>query len=116
MKQDDTRESTLYDFDCQKINYKILVVEDSKFFNNAVTNDLTSNGHIVTQAFTLQEANHFIDKVEYDFILLDLILPDGEGDEIIDSMPAELRSKVIVLSGDEDVQRREYIFKAGILD
>jgi len=114
LKKKDTKESTLYN--CIKVNYKILVVEDSKFFNNAVTKDLVSHGHKITQAFTLQEANEFIDKIEFDFILLDLILPDGEGDEIIDSMPKELRSKVIVLSGDEDSQRRDYIFKAGVLD
>ena len=114
MKQKDTKESALYNVDC--INYKILVVEDSKFFNNAVKDDLTSNGHTVTQAFTLNEASKLIDNAEFDFILLDLILPDGEGDEIIDAMPKELRSKVIVLSGDEDSQRRDYIFKAGVLD
>ncbi len=116
VKQDDNREKTLYNYECKKVNHKILVVEDSKFFNNAVTKEFTSDGHIVTQAYTLEEANQFIESMEFDFILLDLILPDGEGDEIIDAMPKKLRSKVIVLSGDEDSQRRDYIFKAGVLD
>ena len=116
MKQIDTREVTLYNFECKKVNYKILVVEDSKLFNKAITSEFKKDGHTITQAFTLQEAKNFIDTMDFDFILLDLILPDGEGDEIIDSMPKELRSKVIVLSGDDDAQRRDYIFKAGVLD
>jgi len=116
MKQEDERKTTLYNFECEKTSYKILVVEDSKFFNGVVSKNLSSNGHIVTQAYTMEEANNFIESMEFDFILLDLILPDGEGDEIIDALPKKLRSKVIVLSGDEDAQRREYIFKAGILD
>ena len=114
--ENDTREKTLYNFECKNTSYKILVVEDSKFFNNAVTNDLISEGHLVTQAFTLHEANELIGSNDFDFIILDLILPDGEGDEIIDAMPKDFRSKVIVLSGDEDSQRRDYIFKSGVLD
>jgi DNA-binding response OmpR family regulator len=116
MEQEDTRELTLYDFECEKSIYNILVVEDSKFFNNAVKSELTSDGHTVTQAFTLKEASSFIETMDFDFILLDLILPDGEGDEIIDSLPKDKRSKVIVLSADEDSERRDYIFKSGILD
>ena len=112
----DTREMTLYDYECSKIHYNILVIEDSNFFSNAVKKDLNLAGHNITQAFTLDEANKFITNEEFDFILLDLILPDGEGDEIIEAMPKNLRSKVIVLSSNEDTQRRDYIFKAGILD
>ena len=111
-----TREATPYDFQCETSSYRVLVVEDSKFFSSVVKKDLVSYGHEVIQAFTLKEATQYIENEEFDFILLDLILPDGEGDEIIDSMPKKLRSKVIVLSGDEDSQRRDYIFKSGILD
>ncbi len=116
MKQKDTRKLTSYNFDYKIQKYKILVVEDSKFFNNAATNQLVTDGHIVKQAFTLQKANELLDTEEFDFILLDIIMPDGGGEELIDAMSKDMRSKIIVLSGDEDVQKREYIFKSGILD
>jgi signal transduction histidine kinase len=45
-----------------------------------------------------------------------LILPDGEGDEIIRMVPSHIKTKIIVLSGDTDLQRRNHIFESGILD
>jgi len=97
-------------------NHKILVVEDSEFFNKAVTKSLLADGCDVVQAFTMKEAIEHLESNKFDYILLDLILPDGEGDEIIDMLPKTIRSKVIVLSGDNDVERREHIFKSGVLD
>ncbi|MEA3498620.1 MAG: response regulator [Campylobacterota bacterium] len=102
--------------DCDDKKYKILVVDDSKTFNKKISDALIKLGHIVTQSYTLSETKELIDKKFFDFILLDLILPDGEGDELIDSMSDELRAKVIVLSGDNDNQRRNHIFDSGILD
>ncbi len=102
--------------DCNNIQYNILVVDDSKVFNQKITDSLVEFGHNITQAFTLTDAKNFIENNEYDFILLDLILPDGEGDQLIDTLSMELKSKIIVLSGDEDSQRRNYIFESGILD
>ena len=115
-ESDNSRESTAYSFECKTDKFRILVVEDSKFFSTVVKKDLVSHGHEVLQAFTLAEAIEYIENEEFDFIILDLILPDGEGDEIIDSLPKTLRSKVIVLTGDEDLQRRDYIFQSGVLD
>ena len=110
------KKERLYDFDCGQKRYNILLVEDSKFFNNATTKQLEADGHTVTQAFTLNEGMNHLKNKKFDFIIVDLILPDGGGEELIDSMPEEMRSKVIVLSGDADLQKREYIFNSGILD
>jgi DNA-binding response OmpR family regulator len=101
-------------FDCQELRVKVLIVEDSKFFNNILKKSLSK--HTISQAFTLAEALEFIEREDFDFILLDLILPDGDGEDIIELMPKRVRSKVIVLSSSEDIERREYLFEAGILD
>lgn len=101
---------------CSDKKYKILVVDDSKTFNQKISDALNKLGHTITQSYTLKDTKDFIEKNEYDFILLDLILPDGEGNELIDTMSNELKSKVIVLTGDNDNQRRNYIFESGILD
>ena len=112
----ETMTSSYYNTGCKQISYKILLVDDSKTFNQKVTDGLTILGHQITQAYTLHEAKNYIDNDDFDFILLDLILPDGEGNELIDSMDQKTRSKVIVLSGDNDHQRRSHIFESGILD
>jgi len=114
---DDLRAHTIYNHtDCGQKKYDILMVDDSKTFNQKITDSLNKLGHKVTQSYTLKDTQDFIEKEQYDFILLDLILPDGEGDELIDIMSDELRAKVIVLSGDTDNQRRSHIFESGILD
>ena len=100
----------------ERISYEILVVEDSKTFNKILSKSLQQNGHRVDGVYTLKEALDAMEKKVYDFIILDLILPDGEGDQIIDDLPKKMRHKVIVLSGDNDIQRRDYLFESGVLD
>jgi len=108
--------SSYYDTVCDNIRYKILVVDDSKTFNEKIKDGLTLLGHKITQTYSLRGAETYIKNEEFDFIILDLILPDGEGNELIDTLSKEEKSKVIVLSGDNDHQRRNHIFEAGILD
>jgi len=108
--------SSYYDTVCDKKQYKILVVDDSKTFNEKIKDGLTLLGHKITQTYSLRGAETYIKNEEFDFIILDLILPDGEGNELIDTLSKEEKSKVIVLSGDNDHQRRNHIFEAGILD
>ena len=110
------KKQTAYNFNCGQKKYKILIIEDSKFFNNAATKHLEADGHSIIQTFTLKEGIKALQSKEFDFVILDIILPDGGGEEIIDSMSESMRSKIIVLSGDEDAQKREYIFNSGILD
>ncbi|MCF6172366.1 MAG: response regulator [Campylobacteraceae bacterium] len=106
----------LHNFICRQQKYKILIIEDSKFFNNAATKQLEAEGHIVVQTYTLKDGIKSLKDEEFDFIILDIILPDGGGEEIIENMSENIKSKIIVLSGDEDIQRREYIFNSGVLD
>ena len=108
--------SSYYNIECGKQVYKILVVDDSRTFNQKITDELVLLGHEVTQAYTLLQTEQYIEKENFDFILLDLILPDGEGNEFIDRINHDIRSKIIVLTGDNDHQRRSHIFESGILD
>mgnify|MGYP005987981693 FL=1 len=108
--------SAYHNLECDNQVHKILVVDDSKIFNQKITDELTLLGHEVTQSYTLRAAEKYIENENFDFILLDLILPDGEGNEFIDRINHDIRSKIIVLSGDDDHQRRSHIFESGILD
>ena len=95
---------------------KILIIEDSKLFNNHLKKSLKPFTKKIIQAYSFKEAENLLENENFDYIFLDLILPDGEGDELVESLPKNIRNKTIVLTSDEDVERREYLFKLGILE
>lgn len=95
---------------------KILIVEDSKTINNTLNKALSSKDRVVQQAFTLKDAYKSIAEEKFDFIILDLHLPDGDGDEFIKTLPIINRPKIIVLTVDFEKQLREELFHLGILD
>lgn len=61
----------------------ILIVEDEKSLSNEIVSFLKSEGYICEQAFTGIEASEKIAINLYDFILLDLGLPDYNGMDLI---------------------------------
>lgn len=95
---------------------KILIVEDSKTINNFLKNSFKGFGYSCYQAFTLKEALSFASEIEFDFITLDLHLPDGEGDFLLESLNRVTSSKIIVLTAITDKDRRDLLFRNGVFD
>lgn len=95
---------------------KVLIVEDSKLVNNYLASELTKYGHQCSQVFTLNEALTFVSSEDYDVIILDLNLPDGEGDILVEEMHRHTAIPIVVLTGSNDRQRREDLFRLGIVD
>lgn len=58
---------------------KILIVEDDRLLNNTLCYNLSVNGYAVDSALTKAAATNFCEKQEYDLIVLDINLPDGNG-------------------------------------
>lgn len=78
---------------------KLLIVEDEWDLSNSIVAYLNSENYQCEQAFTFKEAKLKINVYDYDCILLDLMLPDGNGLDLL----KEIRSKkdpvgVIILS------------------
>ena len=61
----------------------VLVVEDEKNLSDELVSFLTSEGYLCEQAFTGKDASEKIAVNQYDFILLDLGLPDYNGLDLI---------------------------------
>ncbi|EDZ63765.1 response regulator receiver (CheY-like & PAS domain) modulated metal dependent phosphohydrolase [Sulfurimonas gotlandica GD1] len=96
--------------------YKILIVEDTEFINNSVLKTLSRFHYSCDQAFTVKEATDKVKLKEYDFVLLDLNLPDGSGLKLLDETEYLTKAKIIILTAETDVEQREDLFKNGILD
>lgn len=98
----------------------ILVVEDSVFLNHAVSTMLKEKCPVpcrTYQAFTLQEAHRILNSSRIDYLILDLALPDGDGEEVFAFIRDRNLTKVIVLTAQkQQAKRRESLFKEGVLD
>ncbi|MGP2656396.1 EAL domain-containing protein [Malaciobacter sp. WC5094] len=97
---------------------KILIIEDSITYSNALLALLRAPNFEILQAFTIKEAKQILKQNnDIDYILLDLILPDGEGDELVLELTIKERnSKIIVLTANNDIQRRNHLFENGVID
>ena len=79
---------------------RILLVEDDLTTSRAVTMMLRGIGAIVDQTDTGEEALELVRHYDYDIVVLDLLLPDMEGYEVVRRMRgARLETPVLILSG-----------------
>ena len=61
---------------------KILIVEDEVSINDILTTSLEREGYDVMSAFTAREALILFQGFKPNLVLLDLMLPDGKGEEL----------------------------------
>ena len=76
----------------------ILVVDDDLHVRRFLRTVVTGHGHTVVEAGTVAEAIDAIARVHPSIVLLDLGLPDGDGLQVLQAVPAETRPPIIVLS------------------
>ena len=99
------------------IKSNILIVEDSEFLNKTIYTVLNAKEHyFIEQSFDFAQASTKLKENEYDFILLDLNLPDAYGEDLVNDIKSLSKAKIIILTAEADKQIRESLFKNGILD
>ena len=94
----------------------ILIVDDSKTFNNMITYLFKDFNYDVIQAYNLADAKDILQTQKIDYIILDLNLPDGNGEDLISTVHSTSLAKVIVMTGDQNAYQRDELFKKGIVD
>lgn len=78
---------------------KVLIVEDEIELRVVISNYLFKEGYICELAENYQKAKEKLSVNEYDIILLDITLPDGNGLELLKSIKnRNVKSGIIILS------------------
>ena len=84
---------------------KILVVEDEKPINDLIEMNLTEAGYLCRCAYDGMEAADIIEKERFDLILLDIMLPEVDGYELLEYIKP-LEVPVIFLTAKGSVEDR----------
>ncbi len=84
---------------------KILVVEDNADLREIIVRSLEKERYVAETAATLSEARTKAFVYEYDCILLDIMLPDGNGLDLLRELSARgRRGNVIILSAKDSIE------------
>ena len=84
----------------------ILVVEDDLLMRRTLQQLLEHEGFAVTPVGTIAEAMGEVNRRAWDLILLDLILPDGDGIEVCGRIRERHRMPIIILSTRRQIEDR----------
>lgn len=96
---------------------RFLLIEDNEQLAKAIHDRLALDGHIIDHAPNLEEAKHHINTSEFDLVLLDIMLPDGDGRTLLSYVrAAKMDTPVIVLTARSEVSDRVSILDLGADD
>lgn len=84
---------------------KILIVEDEPSLRELMCRELQRENHVVESAASFREADGKLAGYSYDLILLDIMLPDGSGLQLLEKIKAEhRREQVIIISARDSIE------------
>ena len=93
----------------------ILIIEDDKDINEMVTKLLINNNFNVNNAYSGTEGL-LVHNDNIDLILLDLMLPGKNGEEIIKELKQKNNVPIIIMSAIEDVNKKVDLLSLGAND
>lgn len=96
---------------------KLLIIEDEKELSDNIVSYLSSENYICEQAFTYNDAREKINLYDYDCVLLDLMLPGGNGLEILQNIRRQQNPVgVIIISAKDSLDDKVKGLKIGADD
>ncbi|SHE31533.1 DNA-binding response regulator, OmpR family, contains REC and winged-helix (wHTH) domain [Modicisalibacter ilicicola DSM 19980] len=96
---------------------RILLIEDAPSLGEAVHDQITEDGHAVDWMQTLAEGEACLATTDYDLLLLDLLLPDGNGLDLLrQRRRAGVATPIIILTARDQISDRIAGLNAGADD
>lgn len=96
---------------------QILIVEDDNFLNKILTYNLTADGYDITPTFNARSATKILKSKEFDLILLDINLPDGNGYDLCELIKQEYPDTIVIfLTANDQENHQIYGYEVGAVD
>lgn len=84
---------------------KILIIEDEKELAKSISEYLSDESYLCEYATTFQQALYKIESFDYDCILLDIMLPDGNGMKLLETLEQmKKQDGVIIISAKNSLE------------
>ncbi|OPJ64232.1 response regulator transcription factor [Clostridium oryzae] len=80
----------------------ILVVEDDEDINRLLCDMLKENGYETKSAYSGTEALIYLEQMEWDIVLLDLMLPGMAGEELLKKIRTTKKMPILIISAKEE--------------
>jgi DNA-binding response OmpR family regulator len=104
------------------MNKKILVVEDEHSLASALDSHLQEAGFLTRVVYNGKDALEVIEREKFDMVLLDILMPEVDGWEVLKRLTAQKTRTIIItnLNSEDDRQKgktlgaEEFIVKANI--
>jgi DNA-binding response OmpR family regulator len=96
---------------------KILIVEDDVKYAGLITDYLAAQTHTIDMAATVQDARAYLDAYQYEVLIVDWNLPDGEGPALVQTLRKQGHNvPVLMLTSRDTMDDKERGFCAGVDD
>ncbi|WOB08584.1 response regulator [Piscinibacter gummiphilus] len=98
------------------MSLKVLLVEDDRELRNTLRDALVVEGYELVTAASLSEGLALLQHTPVDLVLLDLSLPDGDGDALLATLRRRQATPLIVISAREGEGQKVRLLDAGADD
>ena len=98
------------------MSLKVLLVEDDRELRTTLRESLQVEGYAVAAAASLADAHALLANTDVDIVLLDLGLPDGDGETLLTALRRGRSTPVIVISARETDDPKIRLLDAGADD
>lgn len=96
--------------------YKVLVIEDDNDINNLICDALKKQNCNCTQAYSGTEGLFYSAGGAFDLIILDLMLPGMNGENVVKKIKAEKNVPVIIVSAKDSIDSKVELLTSGADD
>jgi DNA-binding response OmpR family regulator len=98
------------------IKMKLLIIEDYKKINDLIALFAKEQQHEVKQAFTAEEGLSYIESESFDAVILDLMLPEMQGETLLKKIRSFSDLYVMVISAKIDIKGKIDVLSLGADD